>query len=227
MRSVLITMLLLVAAAANASTVTIDFEEFPVGAVENNEVQSQGFRVSGGSSSPEGLPAIETSTNFFGEAVITDDGQPVPQSGNVFSVGGWQELHSVEWASEPITSAIILLSRVDGESFSIYSAQAKSVHDGLWVHDIQIMASLANGSEIFGSMSDLGQGDWLNVQSVAFYDAEQCWQGCPQWVNFSVDNIVVGAAVPIPAAVWLFGSALAGLGLLRRLASRRVLSRQT
>ncbi|MCP4833046.1 MAG: VPLPA-CTERM sorting domain-containing protein, partial [Gammaproteobacteria bacterium] len=29
-------------------------------------------------------------------------------------------------------------------------------------------------------------------------------------------NIVVGAAVPIPAAVWLFGSALAGLGWIRR-----------
>jgi hypothetical protein len=34
-----------------------------------------------------------------------------------------------------------------------------------------------------------------------------------------VDNIVtdvVAAAVPIPAAVWLFGSALTGLGWFRR-----------
>ena len=30
------------------------------------------------------------------------------------------------------------------------------------------------------------------------------------------DDFVVGTAVPVPAAVWLFGSALAGLGWFRR-----------
>jgi hypothetical protein len=30
------------------------------------------------------------------------------------------------------------------------------------------------------------------------------------------DFVVSGNAVPIPAAIWLFGSALAGLGVLRR-----------
>jgi len=32
----------------------------------------------------------------------------------------------------------------------------------------------------------------------------------------SIDNIVVSNVVPLPAAVWLFGSALAGMGWLKR-----------
>ena len=48
----------------------------------------------------------------------------------------------------------------------------------------------------------------------AFYDEQTTFR-----TNFdpvSVDMIYVPTAVPVPAAAWLFGSALASLGLVRR-----------
>jgi hypothetical protein len=53
---------------------------------------------------------------------------------------------------------------------------------------------------------------WVNLQSVEFSAAGSF---------VALDNIVVSgdfavSAVPIPAAAWLFGSALAGLGWMRR-----------
>ena len=39
--------------------------------------------------------------------------------------------------------------------------------------------------------------------------------GLGGFTSVEIDNVNV-SAVPIPAAVWLFGSALAGLGWLRR-----------
>jgi hypothetical protein len=47
---------------------------------------------------------------------------------------------------------------------------------------------------------------WVNLESVEFMSGTG---------SATLDNIVV-SAVPIPAAVWLFGSALAGLGWMRR-----------
>ena len=53
-------------------------------------------------------------------------------------------------------------------------------------------------------------GSWGSLTSVQFATLE------PN-AYLSFDNIVTGAAVvPVPAAVWLFGSALAGLGWMRR-----------
>jgi len=49
---------------------------------------------------------------------------------------------------------------------------------------------------------------WDNIEELGFWDSH----GEP----ISIDNIAVSSVVPIPAAVWLFGSALAGLGWLRR-----------
>ena len=61
------------------------------------------------------------------------------------------------------------------------------------------------------NINDLGAGDWLNLTYVSV-ESPQMVLGAP----IHVDNIMVGAAVPVPAAIWLFGSALAGLGWLRR-----------
>ena len=50
--------------------------------------------------------------------------------------------------------------------------------------------------------------NWLNVDEFSMYDYSNI-------DAMAFDNIVV-TAVPIPATVWLFGSALAGLGWMRR-----------
>jgi hypothetical protein len=61
----------------------------------------------------------------------------------------------------------------------------------------------------------IGTGDWLNLEQVIFLATASSAIGIFS-PTFEVDNIVVGAAVPIPAAVWLLGSALASLGWMRR-----------
>jgi hypothetical protein len=60
----------------------------------------------------------------------------------------------------------------------------------------------------------IGTGDWLNLQSVSFsVSYPQAGGGYSQ--VFEIDNISA-SVVPIPAAVWLFGSGLGLLGWFRR-----------
>ena len=72
-----------------------------------------------------------------------------------------------------------------------------------------------SGALAGGGFADLsvaiGTGDWLNLESLRVETI--CGEYCIG--RASLDDITVNA-VPIPAAFWLFGSALAGLGWLRR-----------
>jgi hypothetical protein len=61
---------------------------------------------------------------------------------------------------------------------------------------------------VSGSLTTLNVG-WSGLTSVVIDNPTGGYVGV-------IDNIVVTSAVPIPATVWLFGSALAGLGWLRR-----------
>jgi len=76
-----------------------------------------------------------------------------------------------------------------------------------------IFGQKAGGGTLISTsnVADLGAGDWLNLTWVGV-ESPQMVLGAP----IHVDNIVIGSAVPIPAAVWLFASALAGLGWLRQ-----------
>jgi len=72
---------------------------------------------------------------------------------------------------------------------------------------VQNVSDMPNRTLVFyGFVSDMG------IDSVEI-------QGTSSQYNFAIDNFQFGgapAAVPVPAAAWLFGSALAGLGVLRR-----------
>ena len=102
----------------------------------------------------------------------------------------------------------VLMSRTDGQAFSLMSADVFDCNEFC-----NIFGVVAGGGAITTmDAADLGSGDWLNVTYVEFYNSSSS----PFQSVISVDNLMVGSPVPVPAAVWLFGSALAGLGWVRR-----------
>lgn len=94
--------------------------------------------------------------------------------------------------------------------------------DGADSIEFEIRALLAGGTEAVSASSNfLGLGDSVDLWSELSYtfvaDAETITFEFAAQLNsdraFIIDNAVI---TPIPAAVWLFGSALAGLGWMRR-----------
>jgi hypothetical protein len=71
--------------------------------------------------------------------------------------------------------------------------------------------SILEIGEYYGAtdISSIGNGGYVNITQASF------WSEYAAYAPVYLDDIVV-SAVPIPAAVWLFGSALAGLGWMRR-----------
>jgi hypothetical protein len=150
-------------------------------------VVSQGFVVTGFTVVPAGS-VQESGGNKFYE-VLNDDGA-----------------NGFDFPSS------ITIARVGDQAFAYYSADYTG--GGIGAPSFSLYGEKAEGGAAQGAP---GQGDWLNVVSVT-----ATWQGfcttlCfPPYSGITADNIVVGAAVPIPAAVWLLGSGLAALGFARR-----------
>jgi hypothetical protein len=99
-------------------------------------------------------------------------------------------------------SATIIMERLDQGVFSVLALDSLGAG---W-----FSGTLNGGSTVNLSLASLGTGDWLNLTQLVVYDANTFGDN---YVH--IDNIVV-SAVPVPAAVWLFGSALVGLGWLRK-----------
>jgi hypothetical protein len=178
--------------SVSAQAATVDFEEFSLGAgngVYPTTLESQGYDFSGFTSfndSTEVLVGASNGTNAYGGSVSAPG-----QDG--FGV-----------------LALIDIERTDGGAFAIYSFDLvlETDNDGY----TGISGVLAGGGAASLGVP-VGTGDWLNLESVRFRaEGNQFGFG---FASVEVDNIAINA-VPIPAAVWLFGSALAGLGWLRR-----------
>ena len=103
-------------------------------------------------------------------------------------------------------AAHIVVERADGQAFALYSLDVVFA-----LYDDGITGETAAGDIITGGL--LGQGDWLNIVSFRYSVATPMGDLAPAILE--LDNIVV-SVVPIPAAVWLFGSGLIGLGFLGR-----------
>jgi hypothetical protein len=123
--------------------------------------------------------------------------------------------HSYRVVSEPDflygTEAAISVERSDGGAFALYSLDLLSGATAIYAETSD--GAFININVVNDGLGALGQGGWLNIVSFTIED----WvpSGVPIPGVLEVDNIVV-SAVPVPAAVWLFGSALAGLGFMRR-----------
>ncbi|MEJ2139915.1 MAG: VPLPA-CTERM sorting domain-containing protein [Gammaproteobacteria bacterium] len=186
-------------AGAQAAPVTIDFEEFNVGdgggsVYDTPVLTSQGYELTGygGPGGPYTSTEVLIGTNTGGTNAYGGSISGFGQDG--FGIGTG-----------------VRFERADGGAFAIHSL------DMFLDSDIDGFASMTGVVGGFSRVADLsvpvGTGDWLNLQYIR-WDAEGNGFGLG-YATVEIDNLVV-SAVPIPAAAWLFGSALAGLGWLRR-----------
>jgi len=193
MYRLLLPTLLLLSASVNAATVAIDFEEFAVG--EEVPLFSQGYTIDGYGNDFSNGPCCDAS-------IVIGNQPSGSKQISVFSAAG------NDFMPPPLIS--IDVARTDGAAFALYSIE-------LGGDFASIEATRASdGQLIMGTAADLGSGDWLAITGFSLYEDACVCGGFPIALEGYADDIVVGAAVPVPAAVWLFGSALACLGWLRR-----------
>ena len=196
MKNAVLVAALFVASIGAASAATIDFEEFNLGdgggsIFDEPVLTSQGYEFSGSGGA------------YLSAEVITG-----ANTGGTNAYGGYVSGLGQDGFN---FAASVTIERADGGAFAIHSLDyfMESDPEG-WT---EIRGTLAGGGLTFLSGIAVGTGDWLNLESVTFR-AEGNGFGFG-YGTVEVDNLVV-SAVPIPAAVWLFGSALAGLGWLKR-----------
>jgi hypothetical protein len=182
---------------AQASPVTINFEAgtvdyFNYGAFDST-VGSQGFEVTGSSFAVGDSPdPAEIYTGNNGTSVYGASACCVQQDG--YS-----------------PAANFNLKRADGGAFALYSVDFYGEYPDPGY--TSIIGVMVGGGSVHLSSTAMGTGGWLNLERVQFYSGGN--GDSSGYALGELDNIVV-SAVPVPAAVWLFGSALAGLGWFRR-----------
>jgi len=128
-----------------------------------------------------------------------------PPEAGVSSAGIYAEGDCFAWG--PGCGAQVSMERVDNEVFSIHSFVIS-------LGPVEYVGTLSGGAaaDLSGA---IGTGDWLQLEK--FWALSFCPQGpfgCGEY-SIRLDDITV-SAVPIPAAVWLFGSGLGLLGWIRR-----------
>ena len=137
----------------------------------------------------------DADTNVFSDiSILSQGGQ-----GNSGSTAGWD--NNVVFASDEL--GFELLS-ANSDEINIEQFFTCGFGGCLRALSLTFKSSLTNA----GGLVSLGSGSIEQLKPFGFED----------YVDFR--NIVSGSVsatvVPIPAAVWLFGSALAGLGIARR-----------
>lgn len=167
----------------------------------------------------EEFAPVERFTPVGVDTLNVDPGFVLNKSGSGFllwdsTVGSGNESSDVQIIAQD--GAAVSFSEVSGSAFDLVSFDMLFI-GGNTDADLLLRGDRGDGSvielQIFGSASQ-GEiwetvplsGQLTNLTSITF-------------TNFSrpvqLDNIVL-QTVPVPAAVWLFGSALAGLGWMRR-----------
>jgi hypothetical protein len=192
MRLIILITLMLCSIVANAATTIINFEEFdfPTGTLDFYEsIESKGYTFS----APLEGSVFAAGTVPFGNsntiATCADFGSP--QCGIALTNN---------------TSAAFAVKSFD------YYVNAYPIYEGE-TFTLEVTGYQADGGELFLTIPGVG------TDPMATHIFSEEWDNI---VKFEVlgsgafDNFVVSAAVPVPAAVWLFVSALTGLGWLRR-----------
>ena len=155
-----------------------------------------------------------TVTVDFDEFTENNMHSPIVSDGYSFdSRAGFEPIGGIA----PCPICTLTISNVAGDPFSLLSL-------GLW--NVELFGTGDAVVTVTGNYAVGGQVsiDLLLPASIQTdFSFDSAWSGL-QSATFSAastgsavgyDNVVL-SAVPIPAAVWLFGSALAGLGWMRR-----------
>jgi hypothetical protein len=190
MKNLIAAVLLLVSTCANASIVTVDFEEFApdftfFGPIQDNPVNVE--------------PRFEVTHENAAWWEGMGTGNESSEVQLAFGSGKEWTFRDREGFEFDLLSLDFFFSEIHSEnSFDIHAEKG----------DGSVVNLTVNGTlEENGVWENVSFASSLeNVVSVTFVGNTTAIQ---------YDNIVVNA-VPVPAAVWLFGSALAGLGWLRR-----------
>ncbi|MGI9317872.1 MAG: hypothetical protein ACR2QW_11095 [bacterium] len=216
--------MLLFFASANAAIETIDFEELPdqTGEICNPactympaEWATKGFTITG---------ERPNSTYFAGGVAVPDSDALGGDPGNLSMVfaGTYQALdcyHPCGFAQQ------FSISQDSGASFDLLSldvALVGAVPCDIYcggIRDTLFVSGYLSGGGIISQSYSIGDNwetltfgsGWTDLETLKIYTQAQG----TLFDSYNMDNIVL-TAVPIPAAVWLFGSALTGLGWLRR-----------
>ena len=150
----------------------------------------------------DGFPPVEVDSkgySFYASTILA--GGP-PEAG-VGSNGIYAIGDCFAWG--PGCGAYITMERADSNPFAIHSFTSSSG---------DYFGNIVGGASADLSVA-IGTGDWLQLES--FRVDSTCPDigfGCGEY-EVHLDDITV-SAVPIPAAVWLFGSALGLLGWMRQ-----------
>ena len=195
MRSALIAFLLLIGLPAQAAVV--DFEEIPSSA-ENNV----GFVSSGG--------FTFTGSDIF---LVLDNSDQTHSDG-----------HYIWGFTIPGDTTLLTISRDDGLAFDLHSLGLLGTGSEFTISGYNASDQLIATTEILPTDWETSgwetfgfDGAWDDVSKVVIEDSIFSFGALmPTTAGIRLDNFSA-TVVPIPAAVWLFGSALAGLMGFRRI----------
>jgi hypothetical protein len=190
MKAIWIAVLMLSGSLAHAGAVTVDFDSTLPTVFGLETYQEDGF----------------TLTSNVPDGTLIDDNNTVRANLGIFS--GGTNSQSLFWGENGAQSTITM-SNDGGQRFSVSSIDASSLY--------HLSGQLVvTGTRLFGGTVTqvLNLSDSISTYNlsgmVGLASLEFSFDGATYFAPFDLDNIQANV-IPVPAAVWLFVSALGGL----------------